>query len=618
MKEWILYLSLFNALILYACKDSNNLSSEKEILSFEINGQVNEATIVSEPPSVSVVVDTSLDLSAISPQIEISQNASILPESGQSVDFSAGVVTYQVTAEDNSTKDWEVSVTHKKSDAAEILSFEFPRLQEGDAVFEDTLISINLKQGVDLSALEPTIVISANATIEPASGEEIDFSQGPVTYTVTAENGDSKEWIVTAQHVTVYEMEILSYTVPDQDGESQFDSWKITVEVPASTDFSNVVPTIVTTEGTTIEPASGVAVDFTETGYVDYKVYSEIGTYKLWRVYVIEQIIDANDSYIQYMGRIDYSNPLQPRLHSSGAAIKTKFKGTYCQILMEDQHLWSSYYNYIEIIVDEGDPVRMQLSDESTIDVVSGLDDAEHTIMIVKDTEADIGYIDFLGFRAEALVEPEALPERKIEFIGNSITCGYGVDESDLDCGAGEWYENHNAYYAYGPLVARELEAQWMLSSVSGIGLIHSCCDKTFEMPDVYENVDLSTSGDSWDFDLYKPDIITICLGQNDGIQDSADFVSAYIDFIGTLRSYNSAAEIICLTSPMASDDLYEAQTSYLTGVVDYLTTQGDSKIHKLYLSKGLVGGCDSHPNKTQQQTVADEIVDYISNNINW
>ncbi len=616
MKKYMICILFLHALMLNGCTD--NLSSEKEILSFVVDNEVGEAIIISEPPSVSVVVDTSVDLSAISPQIGLSQGAAISPECGQSMDFSAGSVTFCVKAEDNSTKDWEVTVTNQKSDEAEILSFEFSRLQDGETVIEDTLITINLKQGVDLTALEPTIVISANATIEPASGVETDFSQGLVTYTVTAENGDTKEWIVTAQQATVYEMEILSYTVPDQDGASQFNGWKITVEVPASTDFSNVVPTIETTEGTTIEPASGVAVDFTETGYVDYEVYSEIGTSKLWRVYLVEQIIDANNPYIQYMGRIDYSNPLKPRLHSSGAAIKTKFKGTYCQILLEDQHRWSSYYNYIEIIVDDADPVRMKLSDETTLDVVSGLDDGEHTLLIVKDTEADIGYIDFLGFRAEALVEPDALPERKIEFIGNSITCGYGVDDSDLACGAGEWYDNHNAYYAYGPLVARELNAQWMLSSVSGIGLIHSCCDKTFEMPDVYEKVDLSTTGDDWDFDLYKPDIITICLGQNDGIQDSADFVSAYIDFIGTIRSYNPDAEIICLTSPMASDDLFDALTSYLTGVVDYLTSEGDTKIHKLYLSKGMVSGCDYHPNKTQQQTVADELSEFITNNINW
>ncbi len=59
-------------------------------------------------------------------------------------------------------------------------------------------VVIAVPDGTDISALTPTITVSDGATINPASGDTVDFSgSGPVTYTVTAENGtDTQEWTV--------------------------------------------------------------------------------------------------------------------------------------------------------------------------------------------------------------------------------------------------------------------------------------------------------------------------------------------------------------------------------------------------------------------------------------
>jgi len=91
-------------------------------------------------------------------------------------------------------------------------------------------------------------------------------------------------------------------------------------------------------------------------------------------------------------------------------------------------------------------------------------------------------------------------PARKIEFIGNSITCGTGSDVSKVRCGEGKWHDQHNAYMAYGPLVARHFNAQWHLSAYSGIGLIHSCCGIKFTMPEVFDRINFTPENDSWNF----------------------------------------------------------------------------------------------------------------------
>src|SRR5690606_17269343 len=116
-----------------------------------------------------------------------------------------------------------------------------------------------------------------------------------------------------------------------------------------------------------------------------------------------------------------------------------------------------------------------------------------------------------------------------IEFIGNSITCGMGNDASAIACNTREWYDQHNAYMAYGPLTARKLNARWQLTAESGIGLIHSCCNKKTTMPQVFDKINVADDTIAWDFSRYQPDVVTVCLGQNDGIQDSTAFCNAYV-----------------------------------------------------------------------------------------
>lgn len=60
---------------------------------------------------------------------------------------------------------------------------------------DDHTIIVNVPMGTNLASLETDIVISPNATISPASGSTQDFT-GPVTYIVTAENGEVQAYTV--------------------------------------------------------------------------------------------------------------------------------------------------------------------------------------------------------------------------------------------------------------------------------------------------------------------------------------------------------------------------------------------------------------------------------------
>jgi hypothetical protein len=271
-------------------------------------------------------------------------------------------------------------------------------------------------------------------------------------------------------------------------------------------------------------------------------------------------------------------------------------------------------------VIDETDRMRIQTTaSTNSIKITEGLTDGEHTVLICKDTEASVGHLEFIGFRCAALLPLPAKPSRKIEFIGNSITCGAESDISKITCDAGIWYDRHNAYLSYGPEIARRLDAQWYLTAYGGIGLIQSCCGWTITMPEVFERMNLSDANDgNWDFAQYVPDAVTICLGQNDGIQDSTAFCSAYVGFIKEVRGYYPDAYIICLTSPMADVSLTDHLKKCLTGIVSHFNTAGDDKVSSFFFSQSYNSGCGGHPDVAQHQLIADELEPFLRQTLGW
>jgi lysophospholipase L1-like esterase len=323
--------------------------------------------------------------------------------------------------------------------------------------------------------------------------------------------------------------------------------------------------------------------------------------------------------YIQYTGRIDFSNPQLPRFWQPGVYISFRFRGNACEVLLNDEMLWGSNHNYIELIVD-GKAIRLQTKTKNdTLSVTSYLSAAqEHTIIVCKNTEANIGYMELAGISCEELLQPLPKPQRKIECIGNSITCGTGSDPSAISCGQGKWQDQHNAWFSYGAVMARDLNAQFHLSSVSGIGLIRSCCDMNITMPQVFDKVSMRNDNIQWNFTNYQPDVVTVCLGQNDGIQDSAKFCLNYISFIQQLRGYYPNAQIILLSSPMADAGLKTFMKKTLTAVMKKVNKEGDKKVATFFFSKQYNSGCNDHPDLAEHQQIARELTTAVKKIMKW
>ncbi|HUB61583.1 MAG TPA: GDSL-type esterase/lipase family protein [Puia sp.] len=352
-----------------------------------------------------------------------------------------------------------------------------------------------------------------------------------------------------------------------------------------------------------------------------------------------ERLFEADNPMIQYMGRIDASNPKLPRFWNPGVVVRFRFGGAQCRIVLHDQVPDDKVHNYIVVLVGGQLGVyRVKLGGQTDTLTILGNGKAlmdgqalksqvqssswslrpdphgNHLVTICKATEG-IGWMEFGGVYAEALLPPPDLPDRKIECIGNSITCGFGDDNSGIPCGQGQWFDQSNAWMSYGALTARALKAQWQLTAVSGIGLIHSCCNMTITMPGVFDRMDPRGNQGNWDFSRYQPDVVTVCLGQNDGIQDSVTFCSTYVRFVGHLRQVYPKARIVLLTSPMGNAELTAVLKRYINGVVE---ASGDAQVSDFFFSRQWTSGCAGHPDMREQLEIARELTGYLKKLMGW
>jgi hypothetical protein len=327
-------------------------------------------------------------------------------------------------------------------------------------------------------------------------------------------------------------------------------------------------------------------------------------------------------------GRTDIANN-KLELISSAAHFGFIFRGNSCDIYtslpagMDHNYLQYEldgvYQKRIKISKDENNPIHLTASNNG-----------EHTAWIYKATEATTGPVFIEKIAGTDL---KAIPNSNaplIEFIGNSITCGADADDSGLPCGKGEYHDYHNAYYAYGPRVARQLGLNYILSSVSGIGIYRTWNREEPSMPQVYEKTDFGVgSTRNWDFSKYSPKIVSIALGTNDLSNgdgksprtpfDSARFVNDYTRFAQLVKSKYPKAQMVFLNSPMVSGDRNKLLQNCLQTVkmkIDALYP-ADSPVALFFFKPMQARGCAGHPSVEDHAILADELLPFFRTLLN-
>jgi hypothetical protein len=329
-------------------------------------------------------------------------------------------------------------------------------------------------------------------------------------------------------------------------------------------------------------------------------------------------------------GRYLYTDSQQVELISSAVHFGFSFSGNQCKLYAYIPE--ATGHNYLQYELDGVYQKRIKIEGGSREPVIIKAGSGSyHSIWVYKATEATTGPIFIsrvTGQGLKALQRPEA---PLIEFIGNSITCGAQADSSEVPCGIGVYHDHHNAFYAYGPRVARTLKANFIVSSVSGIGIYRNWNSDSPAMPQVYENADLRENSQQpegrqrrWDFNSYHPRIVSIALGTNDFSNgdghrprlpfDSAVFVSTYIKFVQLVKSKYPEAQIALLSSPMVRGDNRTLLQNCLTAVRDKIDAlyPSDKQVALHFFQPMKARGCSGHPSIEDHEIIAKELVPFF------
>lgn len=210
---------------------------------------------------------------------------------------------------DEALTHFRIYVPVGESDRNLIESIAFTTLPVESCTFGENTIDLTLSESWDITNLAPDITVSDKATISPDPSIPQDFSQ-PVTYTVTAENGEERTYTISISMPISSEAEIKSFTLAGCEG--VIDGEFITVTVPHGTDLTALAPEIEISHNATVTPASGEVQSFTRR--VRYTVTAEDGaTTASYIVQVTEAdmpaaLEDARDKAEDLLGSMEVTN----------------------------------------------------------------------------------------------------------------------------------------------------------------------------------------------------------------------------------------------------------------------------------------------------------------------
>ncbi|OUM62012.1 carbohydrate esterase family 2 protein, partial [Piromyces sp. E2] len=327
----------------------------------------------------------------------------------------------------------------------------------------------------------------------------------------------------------------------------------------------------------------------------------------------------------------------------TGAGIEYKFNGKVTTINVTADTTSYSEDKPAHIIIYADDEIYLDtVMTEKNMDFTVLFDKSgKHVIRFIKTSEALFGSIRINEIKADAKKISPTKPEKlRIEFIGDSITCGYGVDGTGTDVFT---TRTEDGTKSYAIKTAKKFHAEYSIVAYSAFCLVPFL---PFDgkimnsLPGIYDRLGYSEhpnefddgvyelQNEVWDQQQYIPDLVVINLGTNDNYFGQAyapdmsvvksDYVNLYEKFLSQIRSLYPQTKILCTLGMMGQELYPEIEEA----VNNYTTKTGDSNVKAFKLSvqnsekNGF--GTDNHPNAQSHVDATYELVGAIEKFFGW
>lgn len=346
-----------------------------------------------------------------------------------------------------------------------------------------------------------------------------------------------------------------------------------------------------------------------------------------------------NNENVKLTGRGTYDEDKVYWCALSGSGFECHFKGKSLTITLfgdaasetaDNDENWARYAVYVNgIRTVEG----LLDSIKKVIPVFCGVKETEADIKFIKLSECAMSTIGIAPLECDGEITPLPAKPLRLEIIGDSITCGYGVDEYDPNVHFKTATEDFAKAYSYK--TAKFLDADLRVFSISGWGIISGYVDSP-DMPPLtdhiippyytklgfsYQKFDdrdgFAPQDVNYDFGSYTPDLIVINLGTNDyswctGHEDRYEkYVDEYVKFLNVVHRNNPDAKLLCVMGVMV-DEI----APYVEKAAELFKTQsGFGQIYTMRFkphdgSKGF--GADWHPSPATHDIAAKALAEKI------
>lgn len=218
-----------------------------------------------------------------------------------------------------------------------------------------------------------------------------------------------------------------------------------------------------------------------------------------------------------WRGWCDRRNPPSARLVWAGTGVVLRFRGTSGLVHLEGRGM-------VEILLD-GLPVALLGPDMPArpFRVAVPTPSGEHLLEIRKRTEPVAGTVTFRGIDLEGSpLDPHPERSPSLLFLGDSLTCGYGVLAPDGTDGFEAATED--VFRSFAGIASGALGARFQASAWSGKGLVENFDRTTTEtIPSLWRRSDPSDPESDLEAPP-RPDLVLVNLGTNDVFHRDPDW----------------------------------------------------------------------------------------------
>lgn len=302
-----------------------------------------------------------------------------------------------------------------------------------------------------------------------------------------------------------------------------------------------------------------------------------------------------------------------------GVYFESQFTGDAVDVLVNDNQ------NDLYVYVDGAHKLTLTRPGHTTV-ALKDLGPGRHIVRLEKVTETQDSMGSFEGFRvaSDKNVLPAPDYARKIEFIGDSYTVGYGNASRGQVCTTDDVKETTNTSRGFAVMTAKHFNAAYRIHAFSGRGVVRNYSNifpgETLPFLYGYTLFDKSAPAPQ---DGWQPDVYVVGLGTNDLSTQlaagepwksradlDADYVRSYIAFVSKLHAKNPTAPFILMASTN-----FNGEFQNLVGqVMDGLKAQGITDVQLVTFGPNITWmGCHAHPSFADDVILSRQLIDRIS-----